>query len=182
MSDPTNPHLFSLLKSMTLLDVLSFFWSAEGSSPSLVVLSCWNPSDMCDQTILVVQYWALDDKNVGSSKMSTFMIVGAGYTTWPRPRRYSVWPVVGGALCRRVSETVSDKRPREPACLSAAAVGVRETEEVDECQHAGDSAEHRVFHGRQGCHGQTEPSYVWENGGESVESRGDRNARSLAII
>jgi len=36
---------------MTLLDVLSSFWSAEGSSPSLVVLSCWNPSDICHQTI-----------------------------------------------------------------------------------------------------------------------------------
>jgi len=45
MSDPTNPDLFSLLKSMTLLDVLSSFWSAEGSSPSLVVLSFYCCSD-----------------------------------------------------------------------------------------------------------------------------------------
>ena len=41
MSDPTNPDLSSLLKSTTHLDVLSFFWSVEESSPSLVKLSCY---------------------------------------------------------------------------------------------------------------------------------------------
>ena len=94
------------------------------------------------------------------------MIEGPGHRTRPGPRRHSVRPVVGGALRRRVSETLPDKRAHEPACVPPPAVGVRETEEVDECQHSGDTAEHRVLHGRQGRDGKDESSDVRAVGGQ----------------
>jgi len=87
-------------------------------------------------------------------------MIGAGDAARSRPWWHSVRSALGRALRRRVPETLPDKRGLQPASVPPPAGGMRTAEEVDECQHAGDSTQHRVLHGRQGRDGEDESSNI----------------------